>query len=662
MNVTLYYVEGISRIDTPYFATKTTQASLEKQEEFFTSKIVKTIQLSYYPPHYRNAIRFDEDDLTINDNVNYLSLDCNGKKYYYFIDNINYISESLIEVEITMDVVQTYMFDIYIANGIIERKFIDRWVGTNINRSYIRENVSENEYVFSNYTVFNTDVSKWLIFVPVTNYLCSKYTTMEVKYDKSLPGLSKYNGFLMSSYCTYIIPYGTCLYTGEYYYDNGTNTGIIGGGGPVTDGDMGSREGLADYFNGNFVADLYLCPFNCCDDLELVYNSTKHANIPTFDAHYLIVYSRTVTVDQTAYRNYVFAPVDDDEQTLHTYRKAIFNSKVMKDSMEILNFDKNTIVARPYSANYITQMLDENYIHIWYGSLPNHTSIPLYYLKTSYIDCYAAFNPTDGTRIYWITPKDYPDGYDIYNTVVTDNNVLHLDMKNDPWREYAAANKGRWLAAGVNTAVSLFTKGMSTAVNNKFANEEIMSIKANPQSYDRRYKVPQLKKKPASMVATRERDIERNNMSNLTSGISSANDNIVSQAIKDMNMKLAPATPKQVGNISGVSAKDAFIMYYEELCIDYQQCAQYYHRNGYLVNEYINATPNIFAYVFNRYYFNVLKMQLPNVHLHNVIEDEDTIQAITDRLVDGLRLWNVNNQGVVIGDFQYDNVENNYLS
>ena len=55
-------------------------------------------------------------------------------------------------------------------------------------------------------------------------------------------------------------------------------------------------------------------------------------------------------------------------------------------------------------------------------------------------------------------------------------------------------------------------------------------------------------------------------------------------------------------------------------------------------------------------------MQLPNVHLHNVIEDEDTCNAIADRLVDGVRLWNVYNTGVTIGDFQYDNVENLYIT
>ena len=58
MNVNLYYIHGISRIDTPYFATKTSQATLSKQEEFFSNHLVLSVELSFYPPHYHNTIKF----------------------------------------------------------------------------------------------------------------------------------------------------------------------------------------------------------------------------------------------------------------------------------------------------------------------------------------------------------------------------------------------------------------------------------------------------------------------------------------------------------------------------------------------------------------------------------------------------------------------------
>ena len=59
-----------------------------------------------------------------------------------------------------------------------------------------------------------------------------------------------------------------------------------------------------------------------------------------------------------------------------------------------------------------------------------------------------------------------------------------------------------------------------------------------------------------------------------------------------------------------------------------------------LYNEYVNNITNIFTYVNTRYHFNVLKMSDVDLHLSNVIEDDSTVNSITNRLFDGLRLWN----------------------
>ena len=83
MTINLYYVEGISRIDTPSFNTKTHVGTIQDQHSYFLTKLVKSIDTTFYPPHYHNTIKFDSLDLTINDTVNYLSLDYNNKMYYY---------------------------------------------------------------------------------------------------------------------------------------------------------------------------------------------------------------------------------------------------------------------------------------------------------------------------------------------------------------------------------------------------------------------------------------------------------------------------------------------------------------------------------------------------------------------------------------------------
>lgn len=105
---------------------------------------------------------------------------------------------------------------------------------------------------------------------------------------------------------------------------------------------------------------------------------------------------------------------------------------------------------------------------------------------------------------------------------------------------------------------------------------------------------------------------------------------------------------------------------------DFESCAQYYHRNGYLVNEYIDdegalLNKNIFEYVNTRHFFNVVKLSEVDVHLDNVIESEELTARIAARLMKGLRLWNYNakidtTKEIGIGNFIYDNVEKDYIT
>ena len=661
MTINLYYIEGISRIDTPYFATKTSQATLSKQEEFFDSHIVQSVELSYYPPHYRNVIKFDEEDLTIKDNVNYLSLEYKDKRYYYFIDSINYVSESIIEIEITMDVIQTYMFDIYISNGVIERKFINRFDSNNkIVRTYVRENLSNNEFVYKDSYIINDDIQTWLVFAITSKYYDSNQTNTKISYDVKLPGADVNNEYL-SAYPFYILPYVDCKNSGTAFYTE-AGPGEFYKETRAYDMYVSIYNSFNFLASRNWVVDMYICPFNSAKDLTITYDNVNHVYRATFANTPLDFFISQHNSDYSPpdiYNLITLGNGADDPSSFNRNFKNKFKCKVgVYSTTTDLDVTKNTTLSKAFNPKYITQMLDENYIRFKFGSLTAFTSIPLFYLTSDALYCYYAFMPTDGTRVYWLGDSS---GNDLYNTVVQDTNVLHFDLKNDPWVTYQSQNRSRYVAAGLNTAVTLFSKGAMNSLTSKFATQEIMDIKSNPKNYDKRYKVPQLKSKPSRMVTNREQDIERANLSTGLEAISGGA-GIGEQLLKDANIALTPAEPKQIANISAVCAKQAYIMTYTEYVNDFNQCAQYYHRNGFLVNEYINAKSDIFAYVFNRYYFNILKMSLPNVHLHHVIEDEDTIEAITDRLIDGVRLWNVRNTGVVIGDFQYDNVENDYLS
>ncbi|MBO7691184.1 MAG: hypothetical protein J6T10_00940 [Methanobrevibacter sp.] len=658
MNVNLYYIHGISRIDTPYFATKTSQATLSKQEEFFSNHLVQSVELSFYPPHYRNTIRFDIEDITFNTNVNYLSLEYNDKTYYYFIDSINYISESIIELEVTMDTIQTYMFDIYISNGIIERKFINRWIYSSgnyiFNRNYIRENVSNNEFVFNSNEVLNSDTRKWFVFTPCTKYLNISERTLTVTYDKSLPGLP-FGGKYVSSYPFFIFPYYDCRYTGKTYGES--NSGEIAYEEDTVNGTMGINDALSKFTSMNTIVDMYVCPFQPATNLYIDGYNYLIAN-----SSYYKIMRYAVQHGSASWIKLAIAPYTSNDLYGMVNN---FESMVQSWSRNVKQYSRVTNTNTNYSSSYMPVMYDENYIRIQYGSLGAYTSIPLYKVTSNLLKLYAAFNPTDGTRLYWLndgTPDEAGDNVDKYNTVVMDTNVIHYDLKNDPWVNYVSANRSRWVAAGVNTAITIFTKGASNALRNSYAKQDMKDILSNPKSYDKRYKTPTLKKKPALEMRGLQREVDTNNLNITTGAVSAVGGGIISQAFQDYNVKCQPPTAKQISNISGISCKDAYIMLYTEIVNDYEQCAQYYHRNGYLVNEYINNEDDIFGYVSKRYYFNILKMDIPNVHLHNVIEDDDTCDSIKDRLIDGVRLWNVYNTGVTLGDFSKDNVEYDFLS
>ena len=140
--ITTYWVKGISRIDTPIFAT------LVDQEHFFSECEPYTIpNNSFYPPHFKNRILLNTSDITFKSQRNYLSLEYDSKTYYYFIDSIEYVSEDVIALNITMDVIQTFMFSINIISAEKERESIKRWVNHKINRDYIRENVSAGDFM-----------------------------------------------------------------------------------------------------------------------------------------------------------------------------------------------------------------------------------------------------------------------------------------------------------------------------------------------------------------------------------------------------------------------------------------------------------------------------------------------------------------------------------
>ena len=573
MNIYLCKINGISYEDTPFFSSK------KNQYDYFDDNLVVDIDSAYYPPKYKNSIKIDvsddNGDITVASNINYLWIIYLNKRYFYFIDRIEYVSETTIILHVTLDVIQTYMFDIDVVSGIIERKMINRWKLVNnewkINRNYIRENFSSNNFEKLDYYIEINDNQKYgqLPISIYFGYIGSVYKTLK----------SSYSYFIAPYFPTHVSPDSDNIYT--------------------------------DLCNLGYVSecvDIYVCPFNPFSDNDLngpVWSGTKwywnyrsgaftsynmdYASIGYGDSHWALLMNGGLPVI--------------------TPRRYDGN----------LPFSKNDTLNNTYSSSYITSLLDENYINVEFGSYNTSLNYSLYRLETPVIKCHYTFDFSNGCRIYSINrTNNFFDTED--RVITTDNNILSVDLLNDAWKEYISNNKNRWA---------------------QIVNQNITGT-------------------GSSMVSMTAKYGGGGAALGLGKGMVESSGNIINQLYTEDNIKHMPGSAKQIGELNTtVSSKSGIIFYSYTKAQDFEKCALHYHMYGNKVNEVVTDHVDVFSYVNTRYYFNYVKFSELNVHL-NMLESFDDIDKISERLINGIRLWNVE-QNVVIGTYKYDNVEKDFL-
>ena len=243
--IKLIYIRGISAYDTPYFSSKL------EQYDFFDD--INGVEIdAYYPPHYTNTIKLDRDDVDDISRYNYLILYFNNKNYFYFLDSINYINEDVYEVKIVMDTIQTYMFDIVWNESLVSRKSIKRWNGNEINRDYIRENLSQTSKKLFNYE--SIECEDFFILQSSYNYtLDSNATTLKTKANNSYSANGCYY---------YLLPIPK--YNKDIVEVNLINTGGV----PTNFRYMGS-SGDIDYTLKSFTKDPYTLNLYYCKNIHL---------------------------------------------------------------------------------------------------------------------------------------------------------------------------------------------------------------------------------------------------------------------------------------------------------------------------------------------------------------------------------------------------------
>lgn len=618
--ITFYYVEGINECDTPYFQT------LQFQDDYFESKVVTRVESSYYPPFYHNTIKFTSEDLNFKSHVNYLSITGDRKTYYYFIDSFRYLSDSMIEIDITMDTIQTYMFDIEFSHAVIERKFIERWYNNEtINRKYIRENQSHSSISkLKSRAVLNNDTTKW--------YCVSRYTDYPSTFDQS------YLGSVEIKYAGQSVPGAK-----EYPMQGPCMVSTIE---PAT-----LRSGNTDYF-------MSLAKSTENNDSP---KCLRYFVLP-FEVLQGIEYSNVIDITNSV--NYRVYKGDGTSFVTGwiTSKTANYTTKLNVSIKGFEGFSRQTEKGVPFKSAYVPAMLDENYIWYTFGDSEARSEYPLHELSVPHVYNLYWGSIDTGDRYYMINTE--ASLVDTYNTLAINSNTLYLELINDPWKEYLSQNIATGLTTLALTGVSFgYAGALGGAVTDTMKTQVLSPRKSKDEkvSYLKAKKAPKQTAVRATKRLAEGKYIDDTGQTISTTSSSSSTprfgiqnvQSLVDYSTNAVNKMWAPVSLEKNNGFGGVVNTNKCLVYSEEWrCDDFESVAQFYHRNGYLVNEYVSGK-NLFDYVQNRYYYNVLKCSDVDVHINNTIESQELVDEIEGRLINGLRLWRVG----PIGDFQYDNVE-----
>lgn len=423
--ISLYYVEGINDVDTPFFLSKA------EQSEYFNKSLVKTLSTSYYPPYYRNTIKFASDDLTLETKVNYLSLDTDERKYYYFITSAMYISEGILEVTIAMDVIQTYFFDFEIRNCVIERKFINRYnADGTFNRNYIRENVSRGNFIKGETHYYDNLTGWYLIRINKAQSSLANFTYGDNKkrvlsdgtfaivpedmdaftnVTKNQPPVSMSKADIVM-WCMASESYTECIsYIPFDCFQNHYTTEVYNASG--TDGELGGK--LVYVFDDTYYSQIESTSSTKC---EIIVHKNK--NYATADTNITNIRYPWVTIG--------------------TY---------------IIDSYKNTETNVHFHTDFAPVLIDECYQNLFFGENSCYTACALRMTKTPAITFRAMADLDTFNRVYGYTFEGYESiDKPSFNSVVSTNASLDITLIASSIRTWFAQNKAGFIGGLINSS------------------------------------------------------------------------------------------------------------------------------------------------------------------------------------------------------------------
>lgn len=652
MNIDFYYIKGINREDTRGFDNITLQGG------YFKQHLKKTIESVYYPPFYKNTIRLNIEDVNLDTNVNYVGINYNiggnDKYFYYFIDNIRYISEGVIEVTLTLDSIQTYYFDIVTTSNIIERQTIKRWSSSGvINRNYIRENVSQGTIRLDYLKVYtnnelNNDLTHGLTYDYSLGMVVVKTTDNEWKTSTETSELPP--DICIQPEIASTASATKSLTSGSFYYFAPvlpTRSEVVykGNDNHIVD----PRGQMLELAKMSLAVSMYYFPFNPLsnDEIRVGNGSAPDVYFNSTNWHY-------------------------ESSATHTKRGAIINdaNNTIFPQVRILNYKLpfvNAGLGYEYSSYCEVSLLDDNYINVTFGENEECSQMPLFETSTPSLDMIYWGDITSGSRFYTIVPDLYSTGsasaytnlLNKWNQLIVCNIPITIDLVNDEWKQWKNANRASIGMQYVGLAMQCI--GGASASSTKGSNSSF-----NVSIID---KIGKKKIKEDTIHTHNDGYSQANNTSRTHSTSGQSGSGMLGVATSQWNAWLAPKGSKTVGSAYGdISSKAVDVCLRVYKVDDFDKCAQYYNMYGNLVMKpiYVNGSLKLLtsSEINNRYIFDYVKMYSCIVEL-DCLEVDNIRSDIEDRLKNGIRIWHNNVIPISttssfipeIGNYYYNNID-----
>lgn len=164
--------------------------NVAEQTDFFLGKVMKTfVNYTYVRKNWSLKVNASVADA---EKWSYLFFQNfpTGRYYYYFITNVKYISDETVELELEMDVMQTYLFDYALQPSFVER---EHSATDNIGDNTIEEGLELGEFTCSNiFTPYAFDLLDIMVMSSVVLDGDSYNSANGGKFDGIYSGLAIY--------------------------------------------------------------------------------------------------------------------------------------------------------------------------------------------------------------------------------------------------------------------------------------------------------------------------------------------------------------------------------------------------------------------------------------------------------------------------------------